>query len=204
MGFCPYGPRCHFVHNADEARAFQQQQQAKQNLTNLNHCASTYSLSQKQGHNAPKHSLPLSPPLSMSTGSDRESPTGSLSISPTNSMTSFLFNEQISPANSAFQTTFTYVNTPPESPNASMSPVNTPPPTIALGAVQNQTQLCIKPITQQRKQILQKSTSSPPIAIIRNASNHSTKAISSSSDDARLPVFNRLSSAVDNLPTSAL
>uniref|UniRef100_A0A1B0FKW6 C3H1-type domain-containing protein n=1 Tax=Glossina morsitans morsitans TaxID=37546 RepID=A0A1B0FKW6_GLOMM len=89
-------------------------------------------------------------------------------------------NEQISPANSAFQTAFNYVNTPPESPNAPMSPVNTPPPALMLG----HTPIYIKPATVTTltngnigngaaaaiappvKQLLQKSSSSP-IAIIR-------------------------------------
>lgn len=235
VGFCPYGPRCHFVHNADEARALQQQQQQQlqqqQQQTKLqqqNH-SNYYPLSAKSSLNggvggsggAINHSLPLSPPLSMSTGSDRESPTGSLSLSPTSSMTNFPFGEQISPANSVFQTAFTYVNTPPESPNAPMSPVNTPPPTLILG----QTPVYIKPVvannvgsttSQQQqppaKQLLQKSSSSP-IAVIRgvntsatnsNANNTSKppvkmNSVSSlngavSAEEARLPVFNRISS----------
>ncbi|KAM7347667.1 tis11 zinc finger protein isoform 2-T3 [Cochliomyia hominivorax] len=236
VGFCPYGPRCHFVHNADEARALQQQQQQQQQqqlqqqtkLQQQNH-SNYYPLSAKSSLNgvggsggAINHSLPLSPPLSMSTGSDRESPTGSLSLSPTSSMTNFPFGEQISPSNSVFQNAFTYVNTPPESPNAPMSPVNTPPPTLMLG----QTPVYIKPVvannvgsvapttTQQppAKQLLQKSSSSP-IAVIRG-SNATTNTVTTTTnttkppikmnsvsslngamtaEEARLPVFNRIS-----------
>ncbi|XP_065362909.1 protein TIS11 isoform X2 [Calliphora vicina] len=226
VGFCPYGPRCHFVHNADEARALQQQQQQQQQqlqqqtkLQQQNH-SNYYPLSAKSSLNGGggtiNHSLPLSPPLSMSTGSDRESPTGSLSLSPTSSMTNFPFGEQISPANSVFQTAFTYVNTPPESPNAPMSPVNTPPPSLMLG---HQTTHYIKPVVANNvggtaaaqppvKQLLQKSSSSP-IAIIRGGSNAATvnntnkppikvKSVSSlngalTAEEARLPVFNRIS-----------
>ena len=232
VGFCPYGPRCHFVHNADEARAQQQQQQQQQQQiheqTKLqqNH-PNYYPLSAKSslkgGGSAMNHSLPLSPPLSMSTGSDRESPTGSLSLSPTSSMTNFPFSEQISPSNSVFKTAFTYINTPPESPNAPMSPVNTPPPTLMIG----QTPVYIKPVvantlssmsttssTQglpvQTKQLLQKSSSSP-LAIIRSGNNanptitantnkppikiNSASAlnIAVTAEEARLPVFNRIS-----------
>ncbi|XP_011187607.1 protein TIS11 isoform X1 [Zeugodacus cucurbitae] len=218
VGFCPYGPRCHFVHNADEARALQQMQQQQQqqqqqtklqNHSSFHNCITTYPLQTKPGNNAANlnHSLPLSPPLSMSTGSDRESPTGSLSLSPTSSMTNFTFGEQVSPVNSVFQNTFPYVNTPPESPNAPISPVNTPPPNIILGSIQNQTSLYIKPVTIQGKQVLQKSSSSP-IAIIRNVNKIPTKVNSVSSlnsvEDARLPVFNRLSSAVEKFPNKAL
>ncbi|XP_067638505.1 protein TIS11 isoform X2 [Eurosta solidaginis] len=213
VGFCPYGPRCHFVHNEDEARALQQlqqQQQSKlQSHSSLHNCIATYPLQSKQGNNAtyPNHSIPLSPPLSMSTGSDRESPTGSLSLSPTSSMTNFTFGDQISSVNSVFQSTFSYINTPPESPNAPISPVNTPPPNLILNPIQNQTSLYIKPVTIQGKQILQKSSSSP-ITIIRNFNKVPAKVNSVSSlingEDARLPVFNRLSSAVEKFPNIAL
>jgi len=134
VGFCPYGPRCHFVHNAEEARnhnravaaayqrmaaaaAAQQQQQMNGGP-------------QQQQQQQQQHNLPLSPPMSMSTGSDRASPTGSLSLSPTNSMASF-FPDQTSPTSFAAPTppaTFTFPNSPPASPRGGLSPVTTPPP----------------------------------------------------------------------------
>ncbi|XP_037943561.1 protein TIS11-like isoform X2 [Teleopsis dalmanni] len=219
VGFCPYGPRCHFVHNADEVRALQQQQQQKQqfqqsnqtNSSSFNNCfSSSFTQEQKLGTNNSAAALPLSPPLSMSTGSDRESPTGSLSLSPTSSITNFPFNEQISSTNSVLQTTFSNINTPPDSPSAPISPVNTSPKCfVNIGSLQTQAaefhvmqkQNFIKPVTIQGKQLLQKSSSSP-IAIIRNVCGTPTEVSSISSvnvtDDARLPVFNQLSATIDN------
>eukprot|EP00099_Drosophila_melanogaster_P006848 NP_001259490.1 Tis11 zinc finger protein, isoform C [Drosophila melanogaster] len=125
VGFCPYGPRCHFVHNADEARAqqaaqaaksstqsqSQSQQSSSQNFSpksnqSSNQSSNSSSSSSSSGggggggnsinnNNGSQFYLPLSPPLSMSTGSDRESPTGSLSLSPTNSLTSFPFHDAL-------------------------------------------------------------------------------------------------------------
>ncbi|XP_036319778.1 protein TIS11-like [Rhagoletis pomonella] len=218
VGFCPYGPRCHFVHNADEARALQQMQQQQQqqqqqpklqNHSSFHNCIANYPLQSKHGNKAanPNHSIPLSPPLSMSTGSDRESPTGSLSLSPTSSMTNFTFGDQVSPVNSVFQSTFPYISTPPESPNAPISPVNTPPPNVILNSIQNPTSLYVKPVSIQGKQVLQKSSSSP-MAIIRNINKVPAKVNSVSSlnsgEEARLPVFNKLSSAVEKFPNIAL
>ncbi|XP_055695845.1 protein TIS11 [Lutzomyia longipalpis] len=90
VGYCPYGPRCHFVHNAEEARlgmqnqqnSTQQQQQQRLVLLNRGAAMAAAAAAGQLGGN-----LPLSPALSMSTGSDRASPTGSLS--PTNSVPSF-------------------------------------------------------------------------------------------------------------------
>ncbi|KAL5277417.1 ZFP36L2 family protein [Megaselia abdita] len=127
VGFCPYGPRCHFVHNADEAAPQttssppqqSQQQQSRFNQQQQQRLTQSALAQQQQQHNNNHHPLPLSPPLSMSTGSDRASPTGSLSP----------FIDQMSPSsvisskNSAFPFT-----TPPESPLGANSPVNTPPP----------------------------------------------------------------------------
>lgn len=228
MGFCPYGPRCHFVHNQDEARALEAQRQHQQQLQQQQQQQQNKAIQSSANGNFKQtvginHSLPLSPPLSMSTGSDRESPTGSLSLSPTSSMTSFPFGDQISPAGSGgnFQNAFSYVNsTPPESPNAPMSPVNTPPPAASSLILSNaahhaaQQQIYVKPVTiaAAGKQLLQKSCSSP-IAIkcsqqqqqqqnvINGSSAKLTKVQSVSSlsaEEARLPVFNRLSSVVDN------
>ncbi|EDW82057.2 uncharacterized protein Dwil_GK25600 [Drosophila willistoni] len=197
VGFCPYGPRCHFVHNADEARAqqaaqaaksSQQQQQqqqqqrsqqqqslqkANQNSINQQHQQQQQQQMQ-QNVNISQYFLPLSPPLSMSTGSDRESPTGSLSLSPTNSVTNFPFHDALpntpssssssgssSSASSTSSASGLAPATPPESPNVPISPVHTPPP--------------------YDKQLLQKSASTPM--------HHE--------ETQRLPVFNRLSSAVE-------
>lgn len=197
VGFCPYGPRCHFVHNADEARTLQQQN----NYSSLNNCVPSYPVSTTEPcHNDLKHSLPLSPPLSMSTGSDRESPTGSLSLSPTSSMRSFPFSEQISPTSSSLHANFSYVHTPPpESPNIPLSPINTPPPMIILGAIQNQNQVHMKLVSKpcslegKRRENISISTNN-----LKNVSTN-VALLSVNSDDARLPVFNRLSSTIDNI-----
>ncbi|XP_063708589.1 protein TIS11 [Culicoides brevitarsis] len=153
VGFCPYGPRCHFVHNAEEARNHNRNVAAYHaRLAAQNAAAATAAMHGMQ--------LPLSPPLSMSTGSDRASPTGSLSLSPTNSMVNF-FPEQSSPTQQTFHApssaavqafSFTAIS-PPASPIAT-----TPPPTIV-------------------------------------AANNS--AANTVIDEARLPVFNRLSSTID-------
>jgi len=111
VGFCPYGPRCHFVHNAEEAR---------------NHNRAVHAAVVRAAIAAGKP-IPLSPPISMSTGSDRASPAGSLSLSPTNSMANF-FPDQHSPT---FSQGFTFPaqHSPPASPKAiNLSPVATPPP----------------------------------------------------------------------------
>lgn len=80
------------------------------------------------------HPLPMSPPLSMSTGSDRASPI--CSLSPTNSIASFPFTEQNTTFNvnnmnsipNGIYTSSSLHITPPASPPASMHTV-TPPPT---------------------------------------------------------------------------
>ncbi|XP_016986769.1 protein TIS11 [Drosophila rhopaloa] len=242
VGFCPYGPRCHFVHNADEARAQQaaqaaksssqsqsqsqnQQQQSSPNFpsknnnqnsnsNNSNSSSGSGNSSINISNNSSQFYLPLSPPLSMSTGSDRESPTGSLSLSPTNSLTSFPFHDALplqqgymgsngATSNSSASSTSSASGlglgmamgmgmgqgmamgqgmggmghhgpaTPPESPNVPISPVHTPPPYDVVsgsGAGNN-----------NGKQLLQKSVSTPM----------------HQEETPRLPVFNRLSSAVE-------
>lgn len=109
VGFCPYGPRCHFVHNAEEAR-------------NHNRAVHAAYVRAAIANGQP---IPMSPPMSLSTGSDRASPTGSLSLSPSTSMTSF-FPEQNSPT---FPHGFTFANqnSPPATPT-DMSPISTPTP----------------------------------------------------------------------------
>lgn len=77
------------------------------------------------------HSLPMSPPLSMSTGSDRASPI--CSLSPTNSIASFPFTESSSTFGANNVNSLTHYTssslhiTPPASPPAMMTV--TPPPT---------------------------------------------------------------------------
>ena len=156
VGFCPYGPRCHFVHNAEEAR-------------NHNRNVAAYharlQLAQKQQQQQQNMHLPLSPALSMSTGSDRASPISSLTLSPTTSMANF-FPEQNSPTFAA--QVFNFPVSPPASPiDNNMSPVQTPPPKFV--------SFC-ENFDQADKQC----------------------------DDARLPVFNRLSSTVDAFTNLAI
>lgn len=79
------------------------------------------------------HPLPMSPPLSMSTGSDRASPI--CSLSPTNSIASFPFSEPSSTfsvntlANGIYSPSSMHI-TPPASPPAMITV--TPPPTPVL------------------------------------------------------------------------
>lgn len=153
VGFCPYGPRCHFVHNAEEARAHNRA--VNEAYARMAAIAAAQQNHQQQ-HNSQNH-VPLTPPLSMSTGSDRASPTGSLSLSPTNSMANFFANEQ---NNLSYQQNqFVYPNSPPTSPNG-ISPVASPTPPSTTSSIG-----C--------------SSTTPPL------------------DEARLPVFNRLSSTID-------
>lgn len=207
VGFCPYGPRCHFVHNAEEARNHnrsvaayhaqlaaaaaggQSQSQAAAAaaaaVAQLQHSAAL--LQQHQQQQQQQHQLPLSPALSMSTGSDRgSSPIGSLSLSPTTSMASF-FPEQGSPtfpptsnsgATKQQQSAFNFPASPPASPidhqhhqhhqqqQQHVSPMATPPP--------SSPSLVLKHQHQQQQQHQQQDLG-----------------------EARLPVFNRLSSTVD-------
>lgn len=127
------------------------------------------------------HPLPMSPPLSMSTGSDRASPISSLS--PTNSMASFpftategTFHGPTMPTQSTSifaQTTIHHHITPPASPPVMMSV--TPP-------------------------------STPTILPIASANVIAApKSNSSAADKGRLPIFNQIScvptmDALKNLP----
>lgn len=200
VGFCPYGPRCHFVHNAEEARnhnrsvaayhaqlaaaaaSGQSQSQAAAAaaaaVAQLQHSAALIQQRQQQQQQQQQHQLPLSPALSMSTGSDRgSSPIGSLSLSPTTSMASF-FPEQGSPTfpptsssnqqqQQQQQSAFNFPASPPASPidhqhhQQQVSPMATPPP--------SSPSLVLKQQQQQQQDL----------------------------GEARLPVFNRLSSTVD-------
>lgn len=108
--------------------------------------------------------MPLSPALSMSTGSDRASPVDSLS--PSNTSMHF-FSEQQAPSG-----LFSFPHSPPHSPisGSQSSPTSSPPP-----------------MMQQQVLLI-------PQAIAAN--NHQTSA-QILVDDARLPVFNRMSSTME-------
>ncbi|XP_031636333.1 protein TIS11 [Contarinia nasturtii] len=122
------------------------------------------------------HPLPMSPPLSMSTGSDRASPI--CSLSPTNSIASFPFTEQnstfgVNNVNNLTNGIYSSHITPPASPPAMVTV--TPPPTPILAAAG--------------------ATKSIPINVngISNA------------EKSRLPIFNQISCAstintLKNLP----
>lgn len=110
-GFCPYGPRCHFVHNVEEAR---------------NHNRAVHAAMARAAI-AAGQPIPMSPPLSM-VGSDRASPSGSLSLSPTTSLANFQFagiHEPPPPpqhmhgvAHPMYMNSSTIQNSPPASPPA--------------------------------------------------------------------------------------
>ncbi|XP_053679546.1 protein TIS11 [Anopheles nili] len=91
------------------------------------HHQQQHHLHQRQQHH--HHQVPLSPALSMSTGSDRASPIGSLSLSPTTSMANF-FPDASSPTfqQTALHQAFNFQNSPPASPVDGLSPMATPPP----------------------------------------------------------------------------
>ena len=151
VGFCPYGPRCHFQHNAEEARTH------NRNVDAYHARLAQQQLLAQQKKNV-RH-LRLSPALSMSTSSDRSSPVGSLS--PTTSMGSF-FPDQSSPT---FPHLFAFPHSPPASPVGESSPNSTPPP------------LMVNNVQQQGNAM---------------------------SQDERLPVFNRMSSALDAFTNLAI
>lgn len=120
------------------------------------------------------HPLPMSPPLSMSTGSDRASPI--CSLSPTNSIASFPFTEQNQTYGINNLTNGIYSSnslpSPPPSPPACNSMV-TPPPTPILAAAG--------------------ATTTKSIPINMNGISNAEKS--------RLPIFNQIScaSTIDTL-----
>lgn len=121
------------------------------------------------------HSLPMSPPLSMSTGSDRASPI--CSLSPTNSIANFPFTE---PA-----TTFN-VNTLPNGIYSSSSLHITPPASPPAAMLTN-------------------TTTPPPTPILTNAVVVTKTVGLTSAEKSRLPIFNQISCAstidtLSNLP----
>uniref|UniRef100_A0A182WFV6 C3H1-type domain-containing protein n=1 Tax=Anopheles minimus TaxID=112268 RepID=A0A182WFV6_9DIPT len=130
-----------------------------------------------QQHQQQHHQLPLSPALSMSTGSDRASPIGSLSLSPTTSMANF-FPEAISPTlqqGGAIPQPFHFPTSPPASPIEGLSPMATPPP------------------------------SSPSLVAMKlggggtggSMGHAGVNSMAGTGQEERLPVFNMLSSVVE-------
>lgn len=158
-GFCPYGPRCHFVHNEEEAR---------------NHNRAVHAAYARAAI-AAGQPIPMSPPLSMN-GSDRASPNGSLSLSPTNSLANFPFPDQQmqqpQPPQPTVQTHFTMQNVLSNGPG-----VNTAHAMFVNSTLQNSPPASPPAIT-----------STPPL-LNTNASNVSAAL----GEDARLPIFNQLS-----------
>lgn len=146
VGFCPYGPRCHFVHNVEEARKHNR----KVDAYNA-HLADMQMQAQQAAQYQGQAQVPcmMTPPSSNTSGSDRASPTESLSISPN------YYAEQNSPmSSSSYRPNFLFTSqqTPPDSPP--ISPAN--------------------------------------IEIINGL------------DEARLPVFNQLSSHLDSFTDLAI
>lgn len=94
------------------------------------------------------HSLPMSPPLSMSTGSDRASPI--CSLSPTNSIANFPFTEPANTFNvntlpNGIYTPSSLHITPPASPPAAMiTATTTPPPTPILPNAVGKSAACMQ------------------------------------------------------------
>ncbi|KFB52417.1 AGAP010954-PA-like protein [Anopheles sinensis] len=158
-GECKYGDKCQFAHGMQELRNLQRHPKYKTELCR------TF------------HSVGFCPPaLSMSTGSDRASPIGSLSLSRTTSMTSF-FPEASSPTfqQAAVQHAFNFPSSPPASPIDGLSPMATPPP------------------------------SSPSLTAMKlGGSMVLGGGATVSGLEDRLPVFNRLSSAMDAFTNLAL
>lgn len=214
VGLCPYGSRCHFLHDlsdddntrAQNARAqshANRMENANRQHQNQNQTAYNRNITSAEvdaitkaarfigtvkdeplpiinrtfgrsaslmntnviGTNGGGHPLPMSPPLSMSTGSDRASPI--CSLSPTNSMTSFPFTESNATfgVNNVANGIYTSHITPPASPPAMITV--TPPPT----------------------------------PILAN-NNHKTNGNISNAEKSRLPIFNQIASNIDTLHTN--
>lgn len=124
------------------------------------------------------HPLPMSPPLSMSTGSDRASPI--CSLSPTNSIASFPFTDQNT-------TTF------------NMNGVNT-----IQNGIYTSSSLHITPPASPPAMV---TVTPPPTPILANAIKSNVININgiSNADKPRLPIFNQIScastiEALKNLP----
>lgn len=170
IGFCPYGPRCHFIHNAEEARTKVPSTQP-----------ATITTSSSGISNRPKP-LNLGSPF-MVTGStaDSPSPTSSLSQSPTTSVGSFF-----SPEQDVFATVAVMSVSPPPSATSA----NT-----AFSFGQDFTNLVHLGGRKQQSP----SPASPPASASPVGSLSPRGSPPPGTPDARLPVFNRLSSTMIDL-----
>lgn len=170
IGFCPYGPRCHFIHNADEARTKVPGSQA---------VASPNPTSTAGIPNRPKPlNLAGSPFMVTGSTADSPSPTSSLSQSPTTSVGSFFSSEQ-----DVFPTvTVMSAASPPPSSTA-----NT-----AFSFGQDFTSLVHIGGTKQQSS----PPASPPVSTSPAGSLSPRGSPPPGTPEARLPVFNRLSSTM--------
>lgn len=171
IGFCPYGPRCHFIHNADEART-------KVPGTPAMAAPSTTATTNSSGiPNRPKPlNLAGSPFIVTGSTADSPSPTSSLSQSPTTSVGSFFSSEQ-----DVFSTvTVMTAASPPPSANTAFSFGQDFTPLVHLGGTKQQSP----------------PPASPPVSTSPAGSLSPRGTPPPSTPEARLPVFNRLSSTV--------
>lgn len=166
VGFCPYGPRCHFVHNEEDAP--------------LPNRAVQGNFTRATGLN---HQLPMSPPLSMSTGSDRASPTGSLS--PTNSMASFPF-DQNSPTLNGAQPFPLPTAVVPSSVIYSQSSLNISPPASPVISATPPPTPTILSVTATNPQTSSKVGVTAVNGVVNSAATAAT-------EENRLPIFNQIS-----------
>jgi len=170
IGFCPYGPRCHFIHNADEARTKVPGTQA---MATPNASAATTP-------NRPKPlNLAGSPFMVTGSTADSPSPTSSLSQSPTTSVGSFFSSEQ-----DVFSTVAVMsASSPPPSAtsaNTAFSFGQDFTPLVHLGGAKQQSP----------------PPASPPVSTSPAGSLSPRGSPPPGTPEARLPVFNRLSSTV--------
>jgi len=89
VGFCPYGPRCHFIHNLEEA-AKEQERQQKANKAAIG-SGRGGSEDKIQGSNKPLKQLPMFDSFSTSQQQQQQQQNGS-TWTPLNSN---LFNSQV-------------------------------------------------------------------------------------------------------------
>lgn len=174
IGFCPYGPRCHFIHNADEARTKVPGSQAVAAPSPAVTTTSTAGIP-----NRPKPlNLAGSPFMVTGSTADSPSPTSSLSQSPTTSVGSFFSSEQdVFPT----VTVMSAASPPPASTSA-----NT-----AFSFGQDFTSLVHLGGTKQSS-----PPASPPVSTSPAGSLSPRGSPPPSTPEARLPVFNRLSSTM--------
>jgi tristetraprolin len=89
VGFCPYGPRCHFIHNLEEAAKEQERQQkANKAAIGSGRCSGGHSEDKIQGSNKPLKQLPMFDSFSTSQQQQQNG-------SSWNPLNSNLFNSQV-------------------------------------------------------------------------------------------------------------